>query len=346
MAQKFTVRDIALQSGLSEATVDRVVNHRGGVRVLTQEIVFRAIAELERQQDQWHPSSATLFIDVIMWAPYRFSSAVQDAMESILNELGPQRVRARFDCREQWTVPKLIARLTRLGRQKTHGVILKVPDIPQVSEAINRLTDAGLAVMTLVTDVGHCKHLGYIGIDNYRAGATAAYLLAQWTPEYAKSMALIVSSNIFQGEVERETGFKRTLSDLRPGAQIHSVTNSDGMDHSSYQLMHELLEKDRGIAGVYSIGGGNFGVLKALEESNCRVCTVGHDLVRDNVLLLRQRKLNAVIHHDLREDMRQACGHLMIHHHEAKPLPRLNTSKLDVITPFNIPSRYEALHDT
>lgn len=338
MAHRFSISDIAMQSGLSEATVDRVINQRGGVRAMTEEVVYRAIDELDRQHEQWHPSSRSVFIDVIMWTPQRFSTAVREALESVLNEVGPGYVRARFDCRENWDIHKLISRIKRSLRQETHGVILKVPNIPEIAETINHLAAAGLPVMTLVTDVNHCQRLGYIGIDNYRAGATAAYLLTQWVPDPLKSMAIVVSSNVFQGEVDRETGFKEALVDLRSHAVVHSVTNSDGLDQTSYQLVHEVIDKDNNVGGIYSIGGGNFGVIKALEERGMTsVCTIGHDLVRDNILLLKQHKLSALIHHNLREDMRQACKHLLAYYYQKKDLPPITSSKLDVITPYNIP---------
>ena len=52
MSHPFRVREIAVQAGLSEATVDRVLNGRNGVRPSTAQQVERAIADLERQQTQ------------------------------------------------------------------------------------------------------------------------------------------------------------------------------------------------------------------------------------------------------------------------------------------------------
>ena len=45
MAHRYKIREIAQQSGLSEATVDRVLNRRPGVRETTIAEVDQAIAD-------------------------------------------------------------------------------------------------------------------------------------------------------------------------------------------------------------------------------------------------------------------------------------------------------------
>ena len=65
MAHPFLVKEIALQAGLSEATVDRVLNRRGGVRRHTAERVRQAIGELNGQQEQAGLTGRRFVIDVV-----------------------------------------------------------------------------------------------------------------------------------------------------------------------------------------------------------------------------------------------------------------------------------------
>ena len=60
-----------MQAGLSERTVDRVLNSRAGAREVQQ-----AIADLDRQRSQRRLGGRTFIIDVVMQAPERFTSAV------------------------------------------------------------------------------------------------------------------------------------------------------------------------------------------------------------------------------------------------------------------------------
>ncbi len=71
----------------------------------------------------------------------------------------------------------VIATLGRIARTGSHGVILKAPDMPEVGDAVARLTAAGIPVVTLVTDLPSSARVAYVGIDNRAAGATAAYLI-------------------------------------------------------------------------------------------------------------------------------------------------------------------------
>jgi LacI family transcriptional regulator len=55
------------------------------------------------------------------------------------------------------------------------------------------------------------------------------------------------------------------------------------------------------------------------------------------VRLLREGKVQAIIHHDIRQDMRSACQHIM-HFHKLLPASAVSpSSSVVVVTPENIP---------
>ena len=69
MAHKFPIKEIAHQAGLSVATVDRVLNHRPGVRRATVNRVHAAIADLGTQEAQIAMAGRKLTIDLLVEAP-------------------------------------------------------------------------------------------------------------------------------------------------------------------------------------------------------------------------------------------------------------------------------------
>ena len=180
MTRGHRVTDIAAQAGLSRATVDRVLHGRPGVRSETVTQVERAVEELDRQRAQVELSGRALILDLVMQAPARFAGASQRALESELRSLGPAGVRARSHLGEESDPVAAVAVLDEVRRRGSHGVVLKAPDDPAVAGAVDRLVEAGVPVVTFVTDLSGSRRSAYVGVDNRAAGATAAYLVTQW----------------------------------------------------------------------------------------------------------------------------------------------------------------------
>ena len=133
-------------------------------------------------------------------------------------------------------------------------------------------------------------------------------------------------------------GFRATMRRLQPHRRLIDVAGSCGLDETQHNLVIATLTDDPSIRDVYSIGGGNVATVAAFDALN-RPCVVfiGHDLDHHNERLLRDGRLSAVLHHDLRQDMRRACQ-IIMQAHKALPGPILSwPSNIHVITPYNVP---------
>jgi LacI family transcriptional regulator len=337
MSRDFLIKEIAVQAGLSSATVDRVVNGRPGVRTLTQQRVTEAIKALETQSRQRAITGRKFIIDLVMEAPLRFTNEVRSALEAELPTLEPAVFRSRFHLWEVLPAAAIVQALDRIRETGSHGVILKAPDLPEVVAAVDRLAQAGIPVVTIATDLPHSRRRAYVGIDNRAAGETAAYLIGAWLGTLRARVLVTLSSSRFRGEEERETGFRQALRRHHPNLGIVEISEGHGMDRETVALARRALTEDRSIVGAYSIGGANTAVLAAFAEAG-RVCMVfvAHDLDADNARLLREGKIRAVLHHDLRQDMRTACRHIMQAHGALREVAA-TLSAVQVITPFNLP---------
>jgi LacI family transcriptional regulator len=326
---------------VSEATVDRVLNRRGGVRQSTVDEVQRAIADLHRQRSQMRLTGRTFFLDVVVDAPARFSSAVRAALESQLPLVRPATFRARFHLTDAPPVAELVATLEGIAARGSQGVVLKAPDHPVVLGAVERLADAGIPVVTLVTDLPTSRRVAYVGLDNRAAGATAAYLLDQWLPDDAGAVLVTRGTGSFRGEDDREMGFRATTRALRPARRQVDLVDATGDDGVLRGLVRDALAADPDIAAVYSMyaAGGNAATVAAFADAgrDCRAF-VAHDLDAENLRLLHEGQLSAVLHHDLALDLRRACHVVMQAHGALAGTPRSWHSGVQVVTPHNIPA--------
>ena len=272
-----------------------------------------------------------------MQAPNRFGSAVRTALEHELPALRPASFRARFRLSEESDADHAASTLAAIRRRGSDGVILKAPDSRPVAQAVDDLAASGVPVVTFVTDVPFSRRAAYVGVDNRAAGATAAYLITQWLGKDPAGVLVTLSSSAFRGEGEREIGFRTAVRELAPWLTIHEVTDTDGLDSTMLQAVQAQLAA-ASMEAVYSIGGGNTATLAAFKAAGrAPRVFVAHDLDGDNRALLRTRQISAVLHHDLRADMRRACRLLLQAQGALPGSPLSVASQVQVVTPFNEP---------
>ncbi len=342
------LKDIAEQSGLSLATVDRVLHGRPGVSDRAVRAVEQAQVELDRQQTQLRLGARTILLDLVMQAPRRFTTAVREALEAELPSVRPATVRVRSDLREAGSVDEIVTRLDAIGRRgrSSQGVLVKAPDHPDVAAAIDRLHDRGIPAVTLVTDVHGCARIAYVGLDNAAAGRTAAYLAVNFlAPREAArdldgTVLVLLSRRDFFGERERATAFAASLREMARGLRVVELGDADGLDELTGRLVAEALSREPDVAAVYSVGGGNRAIVAELHRAGAAgTLLIGHDLDEDNVELLRTGSITVVLHHDLRADMRAALRQVLRYHRLVPGAPTSVPAGVQVITPFNLPAR-------
>ncbi len=336
MPHRFLVKDIAFQAGLSTATVDRVLNGRMGVRGQTAVRVDAAVRELERQESNLARSGKTSVIDVVIEAPERFSSEVRTAFEREAGTFYPEMFRIRFQSAEVIAEDDFIKFLDRIRLRGSAGVVVKARDTVGIVNAVRKLVAAGIPVVTLVTDLPGSNRLAYTGMNNKAAGATAAFLIAQTIGNAGGRVLATLSSSNFHGEEQRVDGFRATMAKIAPHVLVTDISEGFGRDVATGELVGKALVREPDICAVYSAGGGNRSILQAFDHANrkCRVF-VAHDLDADNRSLLAEERINYVLHHDLRLDVRTIYRHLMGRNHRTGTTDAA-LSQIVVVTPFNM----------
>lgn len=336
-ARRFSIKQLATQAGVSKATVDRVLHQRGSVHYQTQRRIEQALDELEAQEQTGLAVGRSFHVDVIMHTPRRFSAAVQAAITAQLGGLAPFRVFPRFHFFEEIDGLRMRELILRCAAKGTQGIVLKAADEPLINQAVNQVTAAGVPVVTLVTDLPQSERIAYVGMNNRTAGQTAAYLLSRWLDPAPQPVAVVLSSDLFRGEEEREMGFRMWLRGRAPHLQVLDISGGGGVYEPTFQRVSRQLQENPTLKAVYSVGGGNRAIVDAFAAQGRELAVfIGHDLDEENRQLLVEEKIAAVIDHQLDIDARHLLMHILQFHRLWKAGP-IAASDVHIVTPFNMP---------
>jgi len=336
-AKHYSIKQIATQAGVSKATVDRMLHQRGSVHYQTQRRIEQALDELQAQEQTGLAVGRTFHVDVIMHTPRRFSDAVQSAIIAQLGGLAPFRIFPRFHFFEDIDAERMSELIQRCAAKGTQGIVLKAADEPAINQAVNQVIAAGVPVVTLVTDLPQSERVGYVGMDNRTAGQTAAYLLSRWLDPGPQTVAVVLSSELFRGEEEREMGFRNWLRGRAPHLRVLDISGGGGVYEPTFERVSQELAAHPSLKAVYSVGGGNRAIVDAFAAKGRPLAVfIGHDLDEENRSLLAEEKIAAIIDHALDIDARHLLMHILQFHRlwKAGPIP---ASAVHIVTPFNLP---------
>ncbi|WP_284946693.1 LacI family DNA-binding transcriptional regulator [Acidisoma cladoniae] len=309
---RITLDDIARDSGLSVATVDRVINARPGVHGRTRNRVLEVASRLGyitatvTELPEVSASAPIISLDFVL--PDGTNSFILNLAQQI-ELLGAARpdLRLRLHMIEGFNPAALAAKLAELvGR--SHGVGITALDHPVVREAIRSLTGSGIPVLTLASDITQVPRIAYVGIDNRAAGRLAGYLLGRFLPKAPAKIALFAGSLSYRGHEEREMGFRHIVSEAYPDLSVVELREVNDDTGRGYEEAKALLGKYADIAGIYSIGGGTEGIARALEETGRAqdVVFVGHELTEHTRRFLMSGTMDVVIDQNPRVEAREA----------------------------------------
>ena len=337
MTHRFPIKEIALQTGLGTATIDRVLNDRPNVSPQTRRRVTAAIKELERQETQLATQGRRMFVDFVVEAPARFSREVKNAAEKVAPEISAAVCRPRFLLQEIMSEDEVVAALSRIEKRGSHGVCLKARDLPGIRDAVDRLIARKIPVVTFVTDIPTSKRIAYIGVDNANAGRTAAYLVSLVLGNQSGTVLTTTSQNSFLGEETRATAFRREIRRNSPQLRIVETSGGSGVLHGTTKAIEDAVEQLSDLKAVYSIGGGNRAVLNVLNAHRLKPKVfIGHDFDEENSELLKSREIHFLLNHDIDVDMRKIYGAFLRYGQQNLISQEQFFSTVQIQTPENI----------
>ena len=273
---KSNYRDIARLAGVGTATVERVLNGRGGVRPELAEKVV--IAARSRNYPRTLPDAhrGLLRIEVLMVRPETtFYRRLSKAFERIAATLDPLVVVHRSFTEEM--NPEQIARHIRSTHLPRAGLILAVPNSPLIRAAVEAVAAERVPIVHVVTRASE-KTGAFVGINNQAAGRTAAYFIARMARAQGPVVALC--HPIYQVHRDRIRGFSDYFA-AHPGSiAFEWLGFTRDEEHFSAETLAIALDKYPDLVGLYNAGGANSALISVLRRHprGREILFIGHEL--------------------------------------------------------------------
>ncbi len=339
-----TVHDIAAAAGVSLATVDRVLNQRPGVRRITREKVETAIREIGYVRDV---AAANLakgrtypLVFILPASDNSFMHGLHAEIREAMIRSPSERTRYSHSggCRPSIRPPWL-RRSKSLPMNVPPGLRLSPPTHLRSSLRLTGSWPTRIPVVTLVSDLTGSRRHHYAGVDNIAAGKTAARLLGRFLGDAKGEVAVLAGSMLVRDHRERLEGFAALMAQEFPKLSILPVLEGRDDPELAHMLVADVLSKHERVIGVYSLGAGNRGLVRALKAraSSRPLTVVAHELTVHTRAALIDGTIDAILNQNAGHEVRSAIRVLKAKADGLAVIDAQERIRLDIFLKDNLP---------
>jgi len=323
---KVKLSEVAALAGVGHATVDRVLNERGGVAPSTAKRVIEAARQLGWARDL--PSLYRTGVRIEVFLGHKeipLFAGINRALDRLIPTLGRGVIIQRTFVNDNR--PEMLARA--IAKTKSNAVIIHGQEEDVVIDAISHITAAGIPVIALISDLPTSPRLAYVGIDHFKAGRCAAFLLSRMTS--SDTFFVLCHSSEFRAHSERISGFRAGLKEYCSVAKIVRLIEDCDDEISTVAGLKEAFQQHPDVAAIYNSGASNLVIEKALARIGRNgIAFVGHDFAGDARPMLRAGTMTAAIGERIDRQAKQAIDLLL------RRFGFIDQEIENTMTPFNI----------
>ena len=295
-----TAQQIADLAGVSRGTVDRALHNRGRVNPEVAAKIHKIAAELGYKPNligqALVKSGRNFKLGAILQSTETPTmQIVRAGVQRAAEELAASGVELIMRENRGLDTELVLEHIEELVQQGVQGLAIAPNNSPEIRQCIDELFEQGIPVITLNSDAPGSKRLAFIGMDNYRAGQTAAGLLRFMLPEGGKVLPLAGHLNN-TAHNNRLNGFFDTIKD-ESGIELLAFQPCFDRDDYAHEITQHALRANPDLTGIYVASNGQLGACQAIEEEGRKgsVKVVAFDLNPLNMELLGSDSLSFVL---------------------------------------------------
>lgn len=327
--RRVSIADIVQHTGLSRATVDRVMNGRGRVHPRTREVVEEALKTLRAPA----PSAAfqPLQADIVLRVGRGMTSQMKLAWDK-------SRASGAFHDMYQANEPEMLEAIARLCADPSRPLIITAKNTQRLTDLLREARARGKRIITLVSDLAPDARDYFVGIDNRAAGQTAAFLIGRTIGDRPTTAAVVVGDIAFRCHEDREIGFRTGLRANFPKVVLSGEARGEDSPVVTREAVLRLLHDQPALGAIYNVGGGNMGLVEAIKESGRTqdLLVVTHEVNRITTPLLREGQIDFAISGDPADQLNEAIR--LATAEKPEGIRDMIAKDFSVFTRFNLPA--------
>ena len=261
--RKVTARDLAVAANVSLATIDRVLNRRGGVAEEKEAQVLAAAKKLGMRLSIPVRPSRTMRIAVLIQPPTNpFHASLKrsfDITGRLYTDLNLQFLIYHIDPNE----PEQIAQLVKKVTTQHDGLIVTLPNHELIAAAL-RQAAARLPTITLATEIDDSGRTAYVGPDDLRAGRVAGDLMGKFLSPEGGDVVVIAGLRGIGGHRDREQGFCEVLRKYYKTVHLSAVVETGEKFGRAGDIIFSVIRDNPNVKGIYHLSSGAKPVVEAI----------------------------------------------------------------------------------
>ncbi len=339
------VKEIARRANISLATVDRVINNRGGVAQKTKEKIELIIKELNYQPNILARRLAspkkiklvTLIPNVSQETDF-WESPYQGILmaENEIKEYGVEIEKYFFDQNDKET---FIKQTELILQNEFSGILIAPLFIEESIRFICVLQDRKIPFVFINSDIPNYNSLSYIGPDLYHSGYVVAHLVSYLIKEGSKILIVSIAKEIENNHplLRIEEGFRHYVSEKQKVYNIVNVEIKQTNYTSVEASISEVLNREGKVDFIFVTNSRVFVVANYLEKNNIGkdIILIGFDFLNENLKFLHNGTIDFLVCHKPKEQAYRGINILFQHLVSDIKIEKIHLMPIDIITREN-----------
>lgn len=313
--KKPTLHDVALASGVSIATVDRVLNRRGRSKPQTELKVFEVARQLGLDRALSHVPVRMLRFSIILIlsnaAYYQKLKRSIDRARIAFRDLNITITSHLFGLTE---TDKAISTIRTAGLTG-HGIIYAGPESAEIIRTMDNLPPS-CPLVTFATDLLGSRRVAYFGPDNLATGRLAGDLLGRFSGGKPGTVLLLIGTRLYAGHRHREQGFRSVVMERYTHLKVEPPFETKEDPDRAVGFVAGALKTKENVVAIYNTSNGNRAISDLLVARGLsNVIFINHELTEQTRDHLLYGVVDVVIDHDTDNDLKNALDQLLFLNH-------------------------------